>query len=104
MLPWRVCGDRYAGAMSNGALLRSTVAIYAAGSLGTGGFATLPGLVLTYYLTNSLGVTALLAGVLVTAAKLWDAVIDPVIGPPSDRPLRPRGTRRRPSRGQSGGF
>ena len=81
--------------MSNGALLRSTVAIYAAGSLGTGGFATLPGLVLTYYLTNSLGVTALLAGVIVTAAKIWDVVIDPVIGAISDRELRTRGTRRR---------
>ena len=81
--------------MSNGALSRSTVAIYAAGSLGTGGFATLPGLVLTYYLTNSLGVTALLAGVIVTAAKIWDVVIDPVIGAISDRELRTRGTRRR---------
>ena len=80
---------------ASAALPRSTVAIYAAGSLGTGGFATLPGLVLTYYLTNSLGVTALLAGVIVTSAKIWDVVIDPVIGAISDRELRTRGNRRR---------
>ena len=40
-------------------LTRATVARYAVGSLGTGGFATLPGLVLVYYLTDSLGVAAI---------------------------------------------
>lgn len=77
------------------ALTRSTVARYAIGSIGTGGFGTLPGLVLTYYLTDSLGVTALLAGVIVTVAKVWDVVIDPVVGALSDRDLARRGTRRR---------
>jgi len=77
------------------ALPRRIVAQYAAGSLGTGGFGTLPGLVLTYYLTDSLGVTALLAGVIVTVAKVWDVVIDPVIGALTDRDLARRGSRRR---------
>lgn len=77
------------------ALPRRTVARYAAGSIGTGGFATLPGLVLTYYLTDNLGVTALLAGVIVAAAKVWDVVIDPVVGALSDTDKRRRGTRRR---------
>jgi len=76
-------------------LPRRTVAQYAIGSLGTGGFATLPGLVLTYYLTDSLGVTALLAGVIVGAAKIWDVLIDPVIGALTDRDVARRGTRRR---------
>ena len=49
-------------------LTRATIARYAAGSLGTGGFATLPGLVLTYYLTDSLGVAALAAGAVITVA------------------------------------
>ncbi|WP_040168160.1 MFS transporter [Microbacterium gorillae] len=85
--------------MSNGAppttrLRPSTIARYAAGSLGTGGFATLPGLVLTYYLTDNLGVAALFAGVVITVAKLWDVVIDPVIGALTDRQLRRTGTRR----------
>ncbi|MDR6866534.1 Na+/melibiose symporter-like transporter [Microbacterium resistens] len=71
-----------------------TIARYAAGSLGTGGYATLPGLVLTYFLTDNLGVTALLAGAIVTAAKIWDVLIDPVIGAASDRALARTGTRR----------
>ncbi|KAM9861635.1 MFS transporter [Leucobacter sp. BZR 635] len=73
-----------------------TVARYAAGSLATGGFATLPGLVLVYYLTDSLGVTALAAGLIVTLAKVWDVVIDPIIGGLSDRALARSGSRRGP--------
>lgn len=73
---------------------RKTIAQYAIGSLGTGGFATLPGLVLVYYLTDTLGIAALAAGILVTVAKVWDVVIDPVIGARSDRSLALRGSRR----------
>jgi Na+/melibiose symporter-like transporter len=75
-------------------LSRRTVARYAIGSLGTGGFSTLPGLVLVYYLTDTLGVAALAAGILVTAAKVWDVIIDPVIGSRSDAQLARRGSRR----------
>jgi len=75
-------------------LTRKTIAAYAVGSLGTGGFATLPGLVLVFYLTDTLGVAALAAGVLVTVAKIWDVIIDPVIGARSDRSLALRGSRR----------
>lgn len=71
-----------------------TVALYAIGSLGTGGYATLPGLVLTYFLTDNLGVTALAAGLIVTAAKIWDVVIDPLIGAASDRQYAKTGSRR----------
>jgi glycoside/pentoside/hexuronide:cation symporter, GPH family len=76
-------------------LSRKTVATYAIGSLGTGGFATLPGLVLVYYLTDNLGLAAILSGVVVTVAKVWDVFIDPLIGAWSDRSLRLHGTRRR---------
>lgn len=75
-------------------LSRGVRARYAMGSLGTGGFATLPGLVLVYYMTDSLGITAALAGVVITAAKMWDVIIDPVIGAMSDRQLIRRGSRR----------
>ncbi|WP_308465380.1 MFS transporter [Rathayibacter soli] len=75
-------------------LSRRTVARYAIGSLGTGGFSTLPGLVLVYYLTDTLGVAALAAGILVTAAKIWDVIIDPLIGARSDRQLAHAGSRR----------
>ena len=67
---------------------------YAIGSIGTGGFGTLPGLVLVFYLTDTLGVSALLAGIVVTAAKVWDVLVDPWIGERSDRALAATGTRR----------
>jgi glycoside/pentoside/hexuronide:cation symporter, GPH family len=76
-------------------LPRKTITSYAIGSIGTGGFSALPGLVLVYYLTDTLGVTALVAGLLVTVAKVWDVVIDPVIGGRSDRSLAHTGSRRR---------
>ncbi len=75
-------------------LAKRTIARYAIGSLGTGGFATLPGLVLVYYLTDTLGVAAIAAGIVVTVAKVWDVIIDPVIGARSDRLLARSGTRR----------
>ena len=71
-----------------------TIALYAVGSLGTGGYATLPGLVLTYFLTDNLGVSALAAGLIVTSAKIWDVVIDPLIGAASDRQFARTGSRR----------
>ena len=77
-------------------LSRGTVTRYAIGSLGTGGFATLPGLVLVYYLTDTLGVAAIVAGLIVTGAKIWDVLIDPVIGGLSDRALARKGSRRGP--------
>ena len=58
---------------------------YALGSVGTGGFGTLPGLVLSYYLTDTLGVGAGLASLVVTVPKVWDVLIDPFIGRFSDR-------------------
>ncbi|GAA1954129.1 MFS transporter [Microbacterium deminutum] len=76
-------------------LSKGTIARYATGSLGTGGFSTLPGLVLTYYLTDSLGVAALVAGAVITVAKVWDVIIDPLIGALTDRDLRRHGTRSR---------
>ncbi|MDQ2662289.1 MAG: MFS transporter [Actinomycetota bacterium] len=75
-------------------LSRGVVTRYAIGSIGTGGFATLPGLVLVYYLTDTLGVAAIAAGVVVAAAKVWDVVVDPWIGERSDRALARTGTRR----------
>jgi Na+/melibiose symporter-like transporter len=73
----------------------SVVARYATGSVGTGGFATLPGLVLVFYLTDTLGVAAWMAGIAVIAAKVWDVLIDPVIGGASDRSLHRTGSRHR---------
>ena len=73
---------------------RRTTLGYALGSVGTGGFGTLPGLVLAYYLTDTLGVAAGLASLVVTVPKVWDVVVDPFIGARSDASHRRRGTRR----------
>ncbi|NDK92390.1 MFS transporter [Gordonia desulfuricans] len=78
-----------------GTLRRTTLARYGLGSLGTGGFATLPGLVLVYYLTDTLGVAAVAAGAIVAIAKIWDVLIDPAIGALSDHDAAQRGSRRR---------
>lgn len=77
------------------ALRPGVIARYAIGSVGTGGFATLPGLVLVFYLTDTLGVAAWAAGIVVTIAKIWDVLIDPVIGGISDTSLHRTGSRRR---------
>jgi Na+/melibiose symporter-like transporter len=71
------------------------LARYATGEFVTSGFAALPGLVLVYYLTDTLAVPALLAGIVVTVAKIWDIVIDPIVGAYSDREFAGRGSRRR---------
>ncbi|HWM33211.1 MAG TPA: MFS transporter [Pseudolysinimonas sp.] len=76
-------------------LSAGTVARYAAGSIGTGGFGTLPGLVLLIFLTDTLGVSPFWAGALIIVAKVWDVVIDPVIGARSDHSLAVTGSRRR---------
>jgi GPH family glycoside/pentoside/hexuronide:cation symporter len=68
---------------------------YAIGEFVTSGFAALPGLVLVFYLTDSLAVPALLAGAVVTLAKIWDIIIDPIVGAYSDREFAARGYRRR---------
>lgn len=80
---------------TSGGLRTGIVARYAIGSVGTGGFATLPGLVLVFYLTDTLGVAAWAAGIVVTVVKIWDVVIDPVIGGISDTSLHRTGSRRR---------
>lgn len=85
--------DRMTIAVSR--LSRSTVAGYSLGSVGTGGFATLPGLVLAYYLTDTLGVAAAAASVVVFAPKALDLLVNPLIGSRSDAEAARTGTRRR---------
>lgn len=67
---------------------------YGAGSVATGAFGTVPGLMLLPYLTDTLAVPALLAGVIVFAPKAWDVVLNPIAGRISDRTVDPRGPRR----------
>lgn len=76
--------------------LRRRVRIgYGLGSLCTGTFATVPGLILLYYLTNVLAVPAAVAGAAVFLPKAWDVLVNPLVGAVSDR-SRLRGGPRRP--------
>ena len=67
---------------------------YGSGSVATGAFGTVPGLMLLPYLTDSLGIAALAAGFIVFLPKAWDVVLNPVAGRISDRTVDPRGPRR----------
>jgi GPH family glycoside/pentoside/hexuronide:cation symporter len=76
-------------------LRRSLCLTYGAGSIGAGIFSTIPGLLLLFYLTDTLGVPAGLAGLAILIPKLWDIITDPIVGAWSDR-TRTRWGRRRP--------
>jgi Na+/melibiose symporter-like transporter len=60
----------------------------------TGTFGTVPGLMLLPYLTDTLGIAAGVAGLIVFLPKAWDVVLNPVAGRISDRSVDPRGPRR----------
>lgn len=70
------------------------LAQYASGSLGMGVWVTVPGLLLLYFLTNTLGVTPWLAGLALLVPKVVDAVVHPAFGTLSDRQARRTGHRR----------
>ena len=74
-------------------LTRRTIVSYAFGSVGTGVFATVPGLVLAYYLTNTLGVAAGAAAFVVAVPKAWDVIVLPIVGRLSDRAAARVGSR-----------
>ena len=75
-------------------LPRSVRLGYGSGSVATGAFGTVPGLMLLPYLTDRLGIAALAAGFIVFAPKAWDVVLNPIAGRISDRTVDPRGPRR----------
>jgi Na+/melibiose symporter-like transporter len=69
--------------------------IYGAADLFGGGHNTVLSIVMLYFFTNILGINAALAGTIVLVSKLWDAVIDPVLGSVSDN-TRSKFGRRKP--------
>lgn len=67
---------------------------YGVGSFCTATFASVPGLLLLFYMTNFLAVPPWLAGIVVTAPKVWDLIINPLVGRWSDRTTSRLGPRR----------
>ncbi|MGC4877300.1 MFS transporter [Micromonospora sp. DT43] len=87
-------GADASGPPADGRLPRPVHAGYALGSLATGAFGTVPGLLLLPYLTDTLGVAAGLAALLVLLPKAWDVLVNPVAGRISDRTRSRWGARR----------
>jgi glycoside/pentoside/hexuronide:cation symporter, GPH family len=81
--------------MTTGPLPRRAVLGYAVGSMGAAAFATVPGLLLLYQLTDVLAVPAGVASAVLFGAKAWDVVANPVIGALSDRSAAVHGGRTR---------
>jgi GPH family glycoside/pentoside/hexuronide:cation symporter len=77
-----------------GTLPRSVRIGYGSGSVATGAFGTVPGLMLLPFLTDELGIAALWAGLIVFLPKAWDVVLNPIAGRISDRTVDPAGPRR----------
>ena len=77
------------------ALTRRQLLGYGAGSVGTGVFSAVPGLLLLFYLTDVLGVPAAAAGLVLVLPKAWDVLLNPVVGVFSDREAARTGRRTR---------
>lgn len=78
----------------DGSLPRRVRIGYGSGSVATGAFGTVPGLMLLPFLTDSLGIASLAAGLIVFLPKFWDVILNPIAGRISDRTVDPRGPRR----------
>ncbi len=76
------------------ALPRPGLLAFAGGSLGMGIWVTVPGLLLLYFLTDTLAVSPWLAGLVLLLPKIIDVIIHPWVGHLSDNGLRRRGHRR----------
>jgi glycoside/pentoside/hexuronide:cation symporter, GPH family len=77
------------------ALPRRRLLGFGVGSIGTGVFSAVPGLLLLYYLTDVLGVSAAIAGAVLVVPKAWDVLLNPVVGAASDREAVRTGRRTR---------
>lgn len=75
-------------------LSRWTYTGYGVGSVGTGIFSTVPGLLLLTFMVRQLAVSPALAGLVILLPRLWDVVTDPLAGSLSDRTRSRLGPRR----------
>lgn len=75
-------------------LSRWTYAGYGVGSVGTGIFSTVPGLLLLTFMVRQLAVAPAVAGAVILVPRLWDVVTDPLAGSLSDRTRSRWGPRR----------
>jgi glycoside/pentoside/hexuronide:cation symporter, GPH family len=81
-------------ASPEGRLGRGTYVGYGVGSVGTGIFSTVPGLLLLTFMVRQLAVPPAVAGLVILLPRLWDMVTDPLAGSLSDRTRTRIGPRR----------
>src|ERR1700722_15716283 len=72
----------------------ASTAAYAAGSFGTGVFSTVPAILLLYFCTETLHMSAAWAALVVFVPKVWAIAWDPLVGVWSDRSATRIGRRR----------
>lgn len=72
-------------ALAEGRVSGATLAGFAAGSVGTGLFSTVPTVLLLFYCTETLGIAASVASAILFLPKLWCLYWDPLVGRWSDR-------------------
>ena len=77
-----------------GKLTPLAILLYASGSVGAGVFNTVPTVLLLYYCTETLGMAAAYASIVVFLPKAWSILWDPLVGAWSDRARSPWGRRR----------
>lgn len=82
------------GSGRHGRLGRGTYIGYGIGSVGTGIFTTVPGLLLLTFMVRQLAVPPAVAGLVILMPRLWDMVSDPLAGSLSDRTRTRIGPRR----------
>lgn len=68
---------------------------FAVGKVGSAVYTTVPGLLLLFYMTNTLGVHAGLAGLVIVLPKVWDIFVAAMVGSWSDREASLTGRRTR---------
>jgi glycoside/pentoside/hexuronide:cation symporter, GPH family len=74
-------------------LTRGRLLGYGIGSVGTGIFGAVPGLLLLFFLTDTLGVGAGWAALILLLPKAWDVVLNPLVGARADRVAAAGGSR-----------
>jgi len=86
--------ERRGGIMDNNRMTRREMFMFAAGDIFGGGGQSILSVLYLIFLTNVLRIEPALAGLVLLISKVWDAVIDPLLGVLSDNTRTKLGRRR----------
>lgn len=80
---------------SNAAIPRRRIFGFAIGKVGSAIYTTVPGLLLLFYMTDTLAIHAAVAGLVIVLPKVWDVFVAALVGSWSDREASLTGRRTR---------